>query len=92
MYRLAGYAAPALLSAVARECLSRTAELSGQALANVAWAFATLKLSEPELFAALARETHHRIRSITVQNVATVLWALNAVPDARRLSEKTKFH
>ncbi|KAJ1638049.1 hypothetical protein T492DRAFT_586168, partial [Pavlovales sp. CCMP2436] len=44
-------------------------------LANTAWAFATLSISEPQLFEAIARASEQRIGDFKPQELANTAWA-----------------
>ena len=50
-----------------------------QALANTAWAFATVGQSDAQLFKALAREAERRVGDFNLQNLANTAWAFATV-------------
>ena len=53
-----------LFNALARAAEQRVSEFDKQAVANTAWAFATLKQPHEKLFMALARAAEQRVSEI----------------------------
>ena len=60
---------------MARAAEQRICAFNAQALANTAWAFGLLGLSEAQLFTALARGAEQRIRDFIAQELANTVWA-----------------
>ena len=90
---LAGVRAPELFDAVAREAAARAEELSAQALANLAWAFATTRHPAPGLYVALADQAERRVQALGAQNLGRLrgrsarLGELDLILDCTRRSE-----
>merc|ERR1712216_852999 len=64
---------------VSREAERRANEFNGQELANTAWAFAKVKLSDEKLFRALAREAERRVSDYNAQEFANMAWVFAEV-------------
>ena len=60
------------LARVAERCLDKFNE---HALANTAWAFATVGQQNEQLLKALARMTEWRLDKFNTQNLANMAWA-----------------
>ena len=54
-------------------------KLKAQGLANMAWAFATVDLSDELLFAALARVAGWRVGKFKAQGLANMAWSFATV-------------
>ena len=67
-------AAP-LYAAVASAAMRQLRDMSPQALANLAWAYATAGHPAPELFDALAQVAPRKLRGFTPQHLANLAWA-----------------
>ena len=64
-----------LFAALARLAKCRVGKFTVQALANMAWVFATVDLSDELLFAALARAAEWRLGKFNAQELANTGWA-----------------
>ena len=62
-----------LFRALAREAERRVKEFIARDLANTAWAFAKVNLSNEKLFAALARDAEWWVQKFNVQGLANML-------------------
>ena len=68
-----------LVAALATAAERRLSDFNPQAVANTAWAFATVNYRDEKLFAALARVAERRLSNFNPQNVANVAWAFATV-------------
>ena len=74
--KLTGSMFVALASAAAEW---RTRDFNSQALANTAWAFATVGHKEEPLFMVLASAAEQQMRDFDSQNLANTAWAFATV-------------
>ena len=58
-----------------KHILKNACGFSAQALANTAWAFATVNQSNEKLLKASAREAERRVSEFNLQNIASTTWA-----------------
>ena len=58
-----------------RKAERRMQEFKAQELANMAWAFATVDLSDELLFAVLAKVAQWQVGKCKAQNLANTAWA-----------------
>jgi hypothetical protein len=75
MARLGFEPARATMHLLGAEAMPRLDEFDAQGLANTAWAFSTLGITDHQLFEAIARESKQHIGSFTTQNLANTAWA-----------------
>ena len=66
----------ALAGAAAEQCMR---DLNSQALANTAWAFATVGQKDERLFSTLAAAAEQRMRDFNAQDLANTSWALTDI-------------
>ena len=68
-----------LFAAMARVSARRVGEFNSEEVANISWAFATVKCREETLFAVLATAAHRRLSMCKPQGLAKAAWAFAAV-------------
>ena len=66
-----------LVARLARAAELRLSDSNPQAVANTAWAFATVNYRDEKLFAALARAAERRLSDCSPCFIQTALWAFS---------------
>ena len=64
-----------LFGALAQEATKQLSHFNPQALANTAWAFATLGIKNDRFFGALSQEAINKVSHFKAQELANTAWA-----------------